>query len=723
MKNLARWTAIISLFTVTFLPLYIADGLFFPFITGKVFAFRILVEVAFAAFLALIFLDRRYRPKFSAPLLLLGLLTVWMAIANAFGVNPHKAFWSNFERMDGWVLLAHLFAFALVAGSVLSVEGLWRRWWFSFVIVSSVVCLYGLVQLGGGAEIHQGGLRLTATLGNAIYLAVYLMFSMMMAAWLAIKARGWTRYLLLAFLPLAGTILFFTASRGPLLGLVAGVISAALLWLFLSRKEWRRGGTVGMKLALGALLGLAILMSALFLARDTALVEGSPILSRVASVFSLEKELKTRTTIWSMALRGFAEDPITGWGQEGFNQIFNRYYEPSLYRQESWFDRVHNMYLDWLVAGGIPALVLFMALLGATMLAFLRAATFTRAERVLLVAVLIAYAVQALVVFDNLFSYVPLVMLLALAHAATARPLVVVEHIPETRSKLHSYFIGGAAGLVAVVLIWTINVPGLHAANKLIIALTPSPSLSSNLSAFEELLAAKPFASQEIREQLVLFAGRVAEEERIAEELRQEFATFAVAEMDKEVAKNPGDARLHVMRAQAYEIAGEKESALESIEEAISLSQRKQTLHINRAFKLYELGRIEESKEAFMYAYQLDPSFGEVAMSAASGYLLAGDVAGAKEILLEAVGTTTPDNDSLFYAYYEARQWNELIGVARAGVVAESGSAKSRYRLAQALAAAGRFAEARAEVSATIAAYPETRAEGEALLAQIPTLR
>jgi O-antigen ligase/tetratricopeptide (TPR) repeat protein len=723
MKQAIRWIVIVALFTIPFLPLYVSNDLFFPFITGKNFAFRILVEIALAAWAVLALMDRRYRPRFSWTLAIFGGLVLWTFVANLLGVNPHKAFWSNFERMDGWVMLAHVFALFLVAGSVLTVEKLWRRWWLFFVSVAAVVCGYGLIQLSGGAEIHQGGLRLDATFGNAIYLAVYLMFSMVIAAWLAVVSKGWVRYSLIAFIPLAGIILFFTGSRGPMLGLAAGTVSAAVLWMFLSRKDWKSGSaSIGLKVAAGTLAVIVVLGGTLFLARDTAFVANDPILARAASVFSLNQELKVRSTIWGIALKGVAEDPITGWGQEGFNQVFNKYYEPSLYQQESWFDRAHNMYIDWLVAGGVPALLLFLALLISGGLALLRAPGYARAERVLLIGALVAYAVQALVVFDNLFSYVPLVLLLAIAHGAGARPLRTLEELPELRSESGVAMAAAGIGLIALVTVWTVNVPSIAAANHLVYALSPAPrGAEQNLSLFKQALADGSFGSQEIREQIVSFATSVVSDEAAPDALKVQFVNFAIDEMGKEIALSPNDARLRVQYAGAFDSAGEGERSLEQLDAALALSPKKQAIILNRGFKLYELGRPEEARAAFAHAYELDPSFDQVAEAAAAGYIVSGDIAGGKALLVEAVGTTTPDNDSVFFAYYQAKQWKELVGVAQAQVAASDGSAKSRYRLAQSYAAARRFDEARAEILATIAAHPEARAEGEALLKQIFT--
>jgi hypothetical protein len=157
MKTGLRYTIYASLFLIPFIPLYVANSLFFPFITGKGFAFRILVEIAFFAWLLLAFADKKYRPTFSWVFVAYSAFVAWMFIADLFAVNAHKAIWSNFERMDGWITMIHVFLFFVVTGAVLSADKLWRNWWMTFLGASALVSLYCLLQLSGNLEIHQGG--------------------------------------------------------------------------------------------------------------------------------------------------------------------------------------------------------------------------------------------------------------------------------------------------------------------------------------------------------------------------------------------------------------------------------------------------------------------------------------------------------------------------------------------------------------------------------------
>jgi tetratricopeptide (TPR) repeat protein len=325
------------------------------------------------------------------------------------------------------------------------------------------------------------------------------------------------------------------------------------------------------------------------------------------------------------------------------------------------------------------------------------------------------------VVFDNLFSYVPLVLLLAMAHAQASRPITRIETLPEPRSEASQGLLAAVAVVATVTLIWVVNVPNIKAAGHLVYAVSPSSAgIDTNLALFKQALEDGSFASQEIREQLARFTDRVVAEESVPNDIKEAFVELALEEMAKEVALSPNDARLRVQYAMTFASAGRTEDADVQFAKAIELSPKKQVLYLNRAFKLYQLGKTAEARAAFQYAYELDPSFDEVASIAAAGHLLTGDIAGGKALLMEALGTTTADNDTLFYAYHETKQWTELVAVARVRVAAQNGSAESRFRLAKALAAAGRFAEARTEVFATITAHPDARAEGEALLAQMP---
>lgn len=713
-KTIARWITIGALFLIPFLSLYISNSTYFPFITGKNFAFRILVEIAFAGWLVLMACDKQYRPRFSWTLVWYKSLVVWMVVANILALNPHKGFWSNYERMDGWVTLAHLYIFMIVLTAVLSTEKLWRKWWLAFITGNALVCLYGLAQLGGLTAIHQGSTRIDATIGNAEYFAGYLLFAIAVTLWQALETRekkmAWLRYSLFALAIVQFILLFATGTRGTLVGLAAAAFFGSALWIFEAGKQ-------GRKVGIAVFTVLVLIVGGLFLARDASFVKNNSNIERLASVFSLKEALGPRITIWHMAVEGIQERPLTGWGQEGYNYIFNKYYEPSLYAQEPWFDRAHNIFLDWAVAGGLPALLLLLAALIAAALALYRAPV-SRFERILLLSALFGYAVQGLAVFDNLFTYIPLVAILGMAHMASSRPIKLMERMGEMNDTKLDTLIAPSALVVGGLLVWYVNMPSVLAAQDLIAGLTPSNSVDTRLASFKSAVNHHGLAGQEITEQLVTFAGQEASDPAASQETRQEIVNYAGEQMNAELLHAPMDARLHLQFALFLRsIADYKDAEAQS---AISRmhAPNKQLVIIEQGVEAFQAGEYDAAKTFFTQAYQLDTEDKDAVVYIAAADIALGKVADAKALLKDAYGTSAVAHPMLVLAYYQVKDWNDLIEVVKAQL-AQQDSVSTEFQLVAAYYQAGRIPEAIAQTRDTIQKHPEAQAQGEAILQQL----
>ena len=97
-----KWLIIGGLCIVPFIAFIVADGIhfpanmFFPYITGKNFTFRIIVEIVLALYVLLAVCEPKYRPSTSPLMWSMGAFMVWMALATILSVDPVKSFWSNF---------------------------------------------------------------------------------------------------------------------------------------------------------------------------------------------------------------------------------------------------------------------------------------------------------------------------------------------------------------------------------------------------------------------------------------------------------------------------------------------------------------------------------------------------------------------------------------------------------------------------------------------------
>ncbi|MCR4276181.1 MAG: O-antigen ligase family protein [Candidatus Parcubacteria bacterium] len=711
-KQIAKWIALGALFLVPIMPLIVANGYFFPFITGKAFYFRILVEIAVAAWAVLALLDKEYRPRFSWVGAAVVAFVVWMFIADAFALNAAKAFWSNFERMEGWVMLIHLLGFFFAAGAVLRVGKKWRAWFLWSLIVSLYISGHALFQLAGWAPIHQGSTRIDASLGNSAYLAIYFLFNVFIALWLALTEKySWLKWSLIALAVLEAILIFFTETRGTIVGLVLALALAALLTAVTAGKRARQGAALALAL-------IVILAGSFYLARNSSFVQGNHVLQRVASISWAD--LQVRRTIWHMAFQGALERPIVGWGQEGFNYVFNTYYDPSLYHQEQWFDRAHNAFIDWLSAGGVPAFLLYLSLFGSAIVLLWRSSELSRPERIALTAALVGYAVHNLFVFDNLYSYVYFFALLALIDSQVARPLTQLENAPEITSTDGVTYALPIAVAVAGVLIWFVNVPGMQVATKLITALSPSPvGISGNLATFQELAAHPAFAAQEMREQLVSFAMSVVQSSQATDTEKQQAFSFAVSEMKKQIASYPLDARGHLELFYVYRAAGDSANALTEIQAAIALSPSKEGMWIEAGVTEWDAGNTKAAQADFNTAYQLGPQFTDLALYAAAGDIAAGDSAAADKVLMAAFGTTNVNSDILAAAYYRAKDWPHLIRIWKMRANKPDATVESWFSLAAAYYASGDRANAIATINTAVKLFPDAASAGASAIKQI----
>lgn len=711
-KQIARWIALGALFLIPLMPLIVADTFFFPFISGKAFYFRILVEIAVCAWAVLAFLDREYRPCLSWIGIAVIAFVSWMFVADAFALNAAKAFWSNFERMEGWVMLIHLLGFFFAASSVLRAEKKWRAWFLASLGVAVVLSCYAIFQLMGVLAIHQGSTRIDASLGNSAYFAIYLLFSICIALWLASTSKySWLKWSLISLAVLDAVLIFFTETRGTIIGLILALSLAALLTAFTAGKKAR-------SFAIGSLALILLLVGGFYLARNTSFVQENSALRRITTISLADGS--TRFTIWNMAAQGVMEKPLLGWGQEGFNYVFNKYYDPSLYAQEPWFDRAHNAFIDWLTAGGIPAFLLYLSLFGTAIVMLWKSSELSRPERTLLTAALVGYAVHNLFVFDNLYSYVYFFAILAFIDSQTGRPIAKIEEAPELSPEDGMTYVLPVAAACAFILVWTVNIPGMQAAGKLITALSPSPKgIETNLSVFEDLTKHPSFAGQEIREQIVSFASTVIQSSEATNDQKQRAATLAVTEMQKQVASYPQDARERLQLSYVYRTIGDTESALKEVEAASKLSPKKESIWTEMGVAHWDAGDVKAAASDFNTAYALGPQFTDLAAYAAAGAIATGDTAGADKILLTAFGTTTVDNNILAVAYYRTKDWPRLINVWKLRASAPSATVNTWFSLAAAYYAAGDKANTIKTINEAVARYPEAAASGKAAIEQV----
>ena len=92
-KKILQYCLMAGLFLVPFLAFIVPNGMFFPFITGKGFSFRILTEILFGLYVILAFMAPEYRPKKSWISWSLIIFAFVMLLADLFSANVAKSLW------------------------------------------------------------------------------------------------------------------------------------------------------------------------------------------------------------------------------------------------------------------------------------------------------------------------------------------------------------------------------------------------------------------------------------------------------------------------------------------------------------------------------------------------------------------------------------------------------------------------------------------------------
>lgn len=575
-KNALRFLIFSGLFLIPFVPFLVSSSLFFPFITTKAFAFRVIVEVIFAAWVLLVLIDPESRPKKSPVIYALAAFLVVVGIADVLGASPVKSFWSNYERMEGFVGLLHLGALFLVIGSVFK-EKDWSRWWNTSLFASGLMVLYSLAQLSGAVTINQGGVRVDGTFGNASYLAVYmLVHAFISVLFLWREGRNTTKRYVYGLLLLGQLfILYHTATRGAILGFLGGLLLAALLNI--RNKE----NAVVRKASVGVLIALAVIVSGFAFGRETSFVRESPVLSRFSTISTEELKSGGRSFVWPMAVKGIMEKPILGWGQENFSSIFQKYYRPEMYHLEPWFDRAHNIFLDWAVSGGLLGLALYLSLYGVALNLIWRSdKNFSHTERSILTALIAAYFFHNFFVFDHLMSYVLFFAILAYLHSRVAAVNFWNKDLSEEKLKLVT-----APIVVALVfVIYLVNIKPLTANTSLINALRALQSGQHSVAATElmEGYYGSTLGKREASEQIVANSLNILGS-GISMEEKNKFFNFARDVVREQSRESNGDTRVELIAGSFFRATGFPDEALAHLEIARQLSPYKQAVYLEIA--------------------------------------------------------------------------------------------------------------------------------------------
>lgn len=498
----------IGIFAILILPIVLSAKFFFPFVVLRNVLFRAIVEIIFLLYIILFIYNPLYRPNFKNKLTLaIIIFFVVLFLASLFGIDFKNSIWGNYERMNGLFHSLHLVLYFIVLANVFKRKEDWYQFFTFSIFVSIIISFISLAQ---HFEIpfllkSSGGARLSGTLGNAVYLAAYLIFHLFLIYYFFIKDKFFSfklfaysllgldiiliiyeiclraltkapgilslisKYpkLLLLFLALQifTFSIFFLKERKVFLKIFLALLFLFEFFIFFNTQT--RGAILGLaagilfftilkiifgqkreKIFASSLIFLIVIFSLfVYINRKSKwLQDNVPTIYRLTTISPKSITGESRLLTWQASWRGWLERPILGYGPENYNVVFNKYFPPAIFRDQGsqiWFDKAHNIIFDIGVTSGFIGLFSYLAIF---IFAFYYLIKIFKRDRdfndsLLFGALLIAYFGQNFFVFDTLNTEILFYLILAFIVFQGERSIIVPPIKNETKKELEIDFI------------------------------------------------------------------------------------------------------------------------------------------------------------------------------------------------------------------------------------------------------------------------------------------
>ncbi len=648
MQNIIKKVVWVCLAIIPFIVLHVADGskldviswfsgsgMFFPFISGKNIIFRILVEVALAGWAVLALSDSSYRIniKKSPIMIAYGLFIIVLLLADLFGVDREKSMWSNFERMEGFVGHIHFFAYFFVLTVMVRTLTEWQKMWKFFIAANVLVLMYAFGQLLGAKglffanyfpqaatwfssrfQIHMSENRLDATIGNSAYFGIYCLmhFFILGMLWSQSKEpkRQWL-YPVLMFINFIGVL--YSGTRGTMIGIMVGS------FITLGIMAWK-GDRKLKKIFAACILVLLVLISSIFVFKNSSFIKSSSVLSRISSISPNDITGASRLSMWKISYAAWKERPVLGYGQDNFSYIFARKFLPErMCNLEPWYDRSHNVFFDWLVAAGTLGLLAYLSLYGVTLwFMWKRDNHMALNEKAIITGMLAGYFIHNFFVFDNLTSYI---LFFALLAYITSRTKAGGEHHGKVMfdKDQMTLLVAPLIGILLVVTFYYLNYRPL-VVNKLVIeamsivqtdqSKTFADKVKIQQDNFMNAIAMNTLGSIEAREQFLQMAVRMGQikipetlpvgDKQLAVGALNGILTAATKDIEASYEANKTDVRMLSIYGMFFNGVGNPAAAEKVLKDARTLAPNKQLISFDliRSYLLqkkfddaYKLGR------------------------------------------------------------------------------------------------------------------------------------
>ena len=595
----------------TITPLIYQKKLFFPFDSEKGLFFRFLSEIILGLWLILIIKDLSFRPKKTPITIALLGFTLILILVDIFGVNPHLSIFSNFERMAGLITYLSVIAYGLIISSIINTQKKWMIFGITLALMAFVVSVKAIIQIYNPEDILINSGRAVGTVGNANQLASYLLLGfftvgILMSEWILPmrKAKFGSSILLLiisiVFLITYTFCFLKTSARGSLVGLISGGLLMIILTLINAKKR-------KIKHILISLSGVTLItIIGLFYFRETSFIKQNSILNRLTHItgFNGINTLASRLNNYEVAWNGIKEKPILGWGQETYHYVYAKHFNPKMYADAAWYDRVHNVILEWLINGGIVGLLAYLALWRAVLFQLWQKNNrLNLSLKILLSGFLLAYFIGNLSLFDNLLSLMSFMIVISFVNSNS----VPVDTVSKTIYNPKIIWISSIT--IIVLLFFTLKITCLQAyqTNKEIVKAYNAGSMEEIIEIYAQAYPKAIIGKQEIVEQLANLSSDISNNP-VSETTKKRYFEVTRNLVTSEINKYPDYARLQIVYGNVLEAQKENLEAINVYENVQKLAPKRQSNLIQLAMLYAKNKQFAKAQNLLEQTYLLEPS-------------------------------------------------------------------------------------------------------------------
>lgn len=656
----------IGLILCLFTPLIVSSFTYFPFVVGKAIFFQILVELILLLYLILALIAPQYRPRFNW---LTGTVLIYFLIAtvaSVIGVNPRFSFWTNYERMDGLFNLYHFGAYFLVLFAMMKNRKLWLQFFRILLVSFLMIDFLGILQKLGLSSLSQfGGERAFSTLGNATYLGTLAVFQVFVSVFLFFGDRSfwWRLFYGLSFL-MGILAVLIGQTRGALLALYIGtLIFLILASLFQGEKKERRGFILA--------LATFVLLSGVFLLAIGQSSSLAKLLPKRLNAFSGAESLGARPYAWQISLDAWKSRFLLGWGRGASIFVFPHFYNPEISSKSFvWFDKPHNKILEVGVDAGIIGVLSYLSIFGIALYLIWRSRREFSLGSYTLIALVSAYFIQNLFLFDSEPSY--LWWFTILAFIGFLNPKKNRENSLNKEKYFSPQYLA-LLGLSVILIIWSFiygNIRPFTAASRGIRALTleyrgePSQVV---LPIYQSALRLKTFGNLEILAEMVKPFHAI--DRRRGKKEFANYVDFATQEEQEALSANPVDLKDRMVLGSLYQMKASYAGSL-YLDKAQKLYEnfaKEAPRYINSYYSLAYLALDQkQDQKALQYlkkAFQLNPNYYRSSWELARFYFMSHNSNQGEIYLAKSINLGLPWSYLLKAKFISQKDSKELVKI------------------------------------------------------------